>query len=318
MNMDRRDFIKKLGTAAACGALSLPLFAAGGCRGGSGILAISPEPLRFGLMTDLHYADRSKAGSRYYRESLSKAGGAIGLFNEQKVDFAIEMGDFKDQSASADEASTISYLQAVEAVFQQFKGPTYHVLGNHDVASISKSQFLANIENTGIADGRSWYSFDAKGVHCVVLDANFKGDSSEYDHGNFNWTDANIPAIELEWLVDDLAGAKGPVIIFLHQLLDGQGSYYVNNASDVRRILEDSGKVAGVFQGHRHAGGYNLINGIHYYTLKAMVEGPFPQNNAYAIVEVFDEKITISGYANVDDMELNKSNESIGELANTD
>ena len=309
MNMDRREFFKKMGTAAAYGALSLPLLGASGCSGRADISPISPGPLRFGLMTDLHYADRVKAGSRYYRDSLSKAGGSIGLFNAQKVDLIIETGDFKDQAVSADEASTISYLRAVEAVFQQFNGPTYHVLGNHDMDSISKSQFLANVENTGIAQDRSYYSFDVKGVHCVVLDANFNSDGSDYDHGNFNCNDANIPKVELDWLGNDLAAAKGPAIIFLHQLLDGQGSVYVKNAGDVRRILEDSGKVAAVFQGHHHSGSYNLINGIHYYTLKAMIEGPFPENNAYAIVEMSDNGITITGYVNVDDMQLNNLQE---------
>jgi len=52
-----------------------------------------------------------------------------------------------------------------------------------------------------------------------------------------------------------------------------------------------------VFQGHRHEGDYNLIEGIHYYTLIAMVEGPGPQNNSYAIVEVRpDYSITVTGY----------------------
>jgi len=52
-----------------------------------------------------------------------------------------------------------------------------------------------------------------------------------------------------------------------------------------------------VFQGHQHAGQYNLINNIHYYTLKAMVEGSGEQHNSYVIVELFDNlNLTISGY----------------------
>jgi alkaline phosphatase len=228
----------------------------------------------------------------------------ISLFNDQKVDFIIETGDFKDQSEPADEASTISYLQTIEKVFRQFDGPTYHALGNHDMDSISKPQFLANIENTGIAPDRSYYSFDVKGMHCIVLDANFKSDGSNYDRGNFKWEDVNIPEVELNWLKNDLAAANGPAIVFLHQCLDGKGRAYVNNAADVRKILEDSGKVAAVFQGHRHSGDHNLINGIHYYTLKAMCQGPFPQNNAYAVVELSPNRIFINGYASVEDLEL--------------
>jgi len=284
--MLRREFISKVGV----GVFGFGFLA--GC--GESDRVPSGTPLRFGVMTDLHYADRDRAGSRYYRDSLSKAGEGIAVFNEQKVDFVIETGDFKDQGRPSDEASTLTYLQTVEKVFQQFNGPTYHVLGNHDMDSISKQQFLGNVENTGIAAGRNYYSFDVKGVHCVVLDANFNSDGSDYDHGNFNWTDANIPNAEIDWLKDDLAAAKGIVVVFLHQLLDGEGSVYVNNAVDVRKVLEDSGKVAAVFQGHHHAGSYNLINGIHYYTLKAMIEGPYPENNVFAIVEVLGDRMIVT------------------------
>ncbi|MCF7954625.1 MAG: metallophosphoesterase [Phycisphaerae bacterium] len=259
-------------------------------------LSTSKTLMRFGVITDLHYADRDKAGSRYYRDSLSKAAESIALFNEQKVDFVVELGDFKDQGVPSSEASSISYLQTVEGVFQQFNGPRYHALGNHDMDSISKAQFLDNVENTGIEAGRSYYSFDVKGVHCAVLDANFNSDGSDYDHGNFDWRDENIPDAELDWLKDDLAAAKGTVIIFLHQCLDGEGEYYFNNGVNVRKILEESGKVAAVFQGHHHAGGYNLINGIHYYTFPAMCEGPFPENNAYTIVDVLEDRIIVTGY----------------------
>jgi len=173
------------------------------------------------------------------------------------------------------------------------------VLGNHDMDSLSKSQFLAGVENTGIDAGRSYYSFDLNGVHFVVLDANYDSDGTDYDHGNFDWTDANIPPAELQWLRRDLAAARGIAIVFVHQPLDGTGSYYVKNAADVRQVLEESGSVPAVFQGHRHEGGYSRIRGIHYYTLKAMVEGPGPENNSYAVVENRAEVgITITGYRN--------------------
>jgi hypothetical protein len=217
--------------------------------------------------------------------------------NTQKVDFLVELGDFKDQNSPPAEQKTLSYLQAVESVFHRFDGPTCHVLGNHDVDSISKAQFLANIENTGIDPGKSYYSFYFNGVHFVILDANYKSDGTDYDHGNFDWTDANIPPAELQWLRRDLAESPGAVIVLIHQLLDGTGSHYIKNAAEVRQILEQSGKVLAVFQGHYHNGGYSRINGIHYYTLKAMVEGPGPENNSYAIVEVRpDMSITVTGY----------------------
>jgi len=255
-----------------------------------------PNTARFGIVTDSHYANRTY-GSRFCSESLDKMAECVELMNKQEVDFLIETGDFKDQDDPPVEENTISYLQTIEAVFQRFKGPTYHVLGNHDVDSLSKSQFLANVENTGIAPDASYYSFDLNGLHFVILDADYKSDGTPYDHDNFHWADANIPAEELDWLAQDLGSTDGPTIVFVHQLLDGTGSHYVNNAADVRPILEASGRVLAVFQGHYHFGAYNNIEGIHYYTLKAMVEGSGPENNSYAIVEVHsDRSITVSAY----------------------
>jgi predicted MPP superfamily phosphohydrolase len=256
-----------------------------------------PGAVKFGIVSDCHYADTDTAGTRYYRHSLNKLIECIEVMNEQEADFLVELGDFKDQDSPPDEQKTLSYLQAVESVFCKFEGPKYHVLGNHDLDSLSKAQFLINIENTGIDSGRSFYSFDFNGVHFIVLDANYKSDEADYDHGNFDWTDANIPPAELHWLRRDLATSRGAVIILIHQLLDGTGPHYVKNPAEVRRSLEQSGRVLAVFQGHRHDGGYSLIEGIHYYTLKAMVEGPGPENNSFAIVEVRpDMSIAVTGY----------------------
>jgi len=253
--------------------------------------------VRFGIVTDCHYADADTVGTRYYRYSLDKLAGCVEIMNAQKVDFLVELGDFKDQNSPPIEQKTLSYLQAVENVFHKFDGPTYHVLGNHDQDSISKTKFLNNIENTGIDPGKSHYSFDFNGVHFIVLDANYKSDGADYDHSNFDWTDANIPPAELQWLRQDLATSSGAVVVLIHQLLDGKGSHYVKNAAEIRQILEQSSKVLAVFQGHYHDGNYSLINGIHYYTLKAMVEGPGPENNSYAIVEVLpDMSFTVTGY----------------------
>ena len=275
----------------AAAGTSLPLRRQGHTFAGS-----RPNTARFGIVTDSHYATRHYS-NRFCSESLDKMTECIELMNKQEVDFLIELGDFKDEDSPAVEENTISYLQAIEAIFRQFRGSIYHVLGNHDMDSISKSQFLANVENKGIAPDALNYSFDLKGLHFVILDANYTSDGADYDHGNFDWTDANIPASELGWLKQDLASVDGPVIVFVHQRLDGTGDHYVNNAADVRRILETSGKVLAVFQGHDHTGGYTEIQGIHYYTLRAMVVGSGAENNSYAIVEVHsDRSITVSAY----------------------
>jgi alkaline phosphatase len=92
--------------------------------------------------------------------------------------------------------------------------------------------------------------------------------------------------VQLAWLRADLAASEGGAVVFVHQLLDGQGSVYVKNAPEVRRILQESGKVLAVFQGHHHEGSYSRIEGIHYYTLQGVVEGQGLENNSYAVVEL--------------------------------
>lgn len=256
--------------------------------------------VRFGIFTDSHYADREPSGTRFYRESLRKLSECVDLMNEQKVDFMIELGDFKDQGDPPDEKETLHFLAAVEKEFCRFKGPHYHVLGNHDHDSVSKKQFLHGISNTGMIKDTGYYSFDVDQVHFVVLDANYTSDGIPYDHGNFDWTDAHVPGKQLKWLRKDLAGSRKPVVVFIHHRLDITGEnrvYGPGNADDVRNILEEAGNVMIVFQGHHHVGALNRINDITYYTLKAMVEGSGPENNSYVIAEIDrDLIIKVKGY----------------------
>lgn len=282
----RRDFLK----AAVLAGLS-PAFS--GCTYPSA----SRAKLSFGIVTDSHYADTAMRDNRFFRESADKMAECVKLMNDKKVNFLIELGDFKDQDGEPSEEKTIAYLQSIEKIFQQFNGPTYHVLGNHDVDSLSKEQFWENIKNTNIKGSSCYYSYDFRGIHFIVLDANFRTDGTVYDHGNFNSWDMYIPETELNWLTQDLADTKLPSIVFCHQQLGGRGGTYVTNAEKVRGILQDSGKVLAVFDGHAHNGGYRLVEGIHYYTLKGMIEGAGPENNSYAIVEILnDNSIIVTGY----------------------
>ncbi|MCK4564753.1 MAG: metallophosphoesterase [Verrucomicrobia bacterium] len=286
----RCEFLKASGLVVAGLSAGAPFARADGMEG--------KAKLRFGIVTDAHYAVAPSRGTRHYGESMDKMAECVALMNDQKVDFLIELGDFKDEGKPASEESTLEYLKRIEAVFGKFKGPRYHVLGNHDVDSLSKEKFLDHVENTGIANESSYYSFDSKGMHFIVLDADYTSNGTDYDHGNFNWMDTNIPDRELDWLKKDLAATSKPVITFVHQQLNVTDQYHsIKNAEEVRRVLEESGKVLAVFQGHNHAGAYSHIEDIHYYTLKALVEGSGAENNSYAIVEVQDGRdIVVTGY----------------------
>ena len=265
--------------------------------------------LRIGLVTDTHYADREPAGVRYYRESIPKLQECVNLMNQEKVDLMVHIGDFKDEDPEPQEASTLQYVSDLEAVYAQFKGPRYHVLGNHDLDSINKDQFLERVENTGIDPTSSYYSFDQNGIHIIILDATFRQDGTAYDKGNFEWTDTFIPHEQLNWLQEDLAETNKLTLVFVHQLLDPEQTieHQVKNAAKVRKILENSGRVLAVFQGHQHEGGYHLINNIHYYTLQAVVDHSGTENNSYAILEVKPTgDLVVNGYRRAEGREMGK------------
>jgi alkaline phosphatase len=265
-----------------------------------GILKTSKNsPIRFGVITDSHFADRVSKGTRFYRDSLPKLQQCITYLNTQNLDFLIHLGDFKDEAEKANEVTTLQFLKTYENEFSKFKGKRYHVLGNHDMDSISKEQFLRNIENTDIESAKSYYYYENKGMRFIVLDANFKEDGTPYHKGNFDWKDTNIPQSQLFWLKQVLAESKKPCMVFVHQMLDDFefGKYGIKNAKEVREILEKSKKVIAVFQGHKHQETYHHINGIHYYTFNAMVDYKGLENNSFSVVTIKNNlDIKIEGY----------------------
>jgi alkaline phosphatase len=246
--------------------------------------------LRVGLLTDAHYADRPPGGSRHYRDSLAKLAAAGEQFAQAPTDLLIELGDFID-SADSLEAEK-GFLRRVDAAFRQLPGARHYVLGNHCVSALTKAEFLEIV-----GQAKSHYSFDRCGIHFVILDACFRSDGVAYQRNNFHWADAFIPPDQLEWLRKDLETAAGPALVFVHQCLDAEPPYGIKNAPQVRQILEASGRVRAVFQGHHHTGGQRQIHGIHYVTLRAMVEGPAPENNAFALLDILPgNKLQLSGF----------------------
>jgi len=254
------------------------------------------QQVSFGVVTDIHHAGIPDNGARTYNQSLTKLSECMDTMNKQKVDFLIELGDFKDMSQPVNEQLTTGYLKEVENVFSRFNGKRFHVFGNHDADCITKESFNAIAKNSGVRSDKTYYSFNKGGIHFIVLDACYDSTGRSYSKGNFAWHDSNIPKEELVWLKNDIAVTLNPVVVFTHQVLDGNGTYAIRNAQVVRGILENSGKVLGVFQGHYHEGSYSRINEIHYYTLRGLIEGAYPEGNSYAIVSISPRLINISGF----------------------
>ena len=105
--------------------------------------------------------------------------------------------------------------------------------------------------------------------------------------------------------------------MFSHQTLDRVDTqdHNIKNASAVRAVLEESGKVLAVISGHDHQGGYANIKGIHYVVLNGNVgvndyrtwdvtsaeKGlDLHKDNQFSILEVSRKgktyRLTIAGY----------------------
>jgi Calcineurin-like phosphoesterase len=262
--------------------------------------AIEPmaPAFHFAMVTDLHYADKPPAGSRHYRETPGKLKAASKTFTERQPAFLVELGDLIDSADTVPQE--LAHLTRINRDLSAICPTRHYVLGNHCVHTLTKQEFLDGVERD-----KSYYSFDSGGVHFVVLDACFRSDGQPYGRKNFEWTDPNIPAAELDWLKNDLQTSDRPTIVFAHQRLDVSNHYGVKNAAAVRQLFEQSGNVQCVFQGHSHQNDYNDINNIHYCTLVAMVEGSGDANNAFSIASISgDGTIRIEGFLKQDSYSL--------------
>ncbi len=138
-------------------------------------------------------------------------------------------------------------------------------------------------------------------LSCFLFITPFNEDGADYDSGNFDWTYCKIPGNQQEGLQNELSSDNLPVIVFTHQLLnsfsDVPKNHCIDNAHEIVQILEKHNNVIAVFQGHYHGGHYSFKSGIHYYTMKAMVEGSLPGNNSFGIVEIdYHLNIMINGF----------------------
>jgi 3',5'-cyclic AMP phosphodiesterase CpdA len=222
----------------------------------------SAEPVTFGVIADLHHGLAPDAQQRL--ETFLAAA------EQARCDAIIQLGDFN----YADAAST-----ACTRLWQQFRGPRYHVLGNHDMDKVNK----AAVAQAWQMPGR-FYSFDRGGFHFIVLDRNNLKTADgyiPYAQANF-YVAGSMRAFadppQLEWLTDDLARTDKPTVVFVHQGL-GLHDEAAANADHPNHVLEKTleqprfdgrpSPVVACFCGHHHVDRHRLKHGVHYVWLNS-------------------------------------------------
>ncbi|MGB9465689.1 MAG: metallophosphoesterase [Candidatus Acidiferrum sp.] len=312
MILDRRSFLK---TAAVTGAAA--------AFGGATVFDLvadtkSPGSFDFVFFTDTHIEPELDAP--HGCDMCLKKIAAL------KPEFAIMGGDhvYDATSVGAERANTVFDLY--KKTEQSLQMPIHHAIGNHDPFGI--------IEKSGVPTsdpaygkkmyedriGKTYYSFDHKGYHFVVLDSIQPTEDRLWE--------ARIDGKQMNWLTDDLktTGATTPIIGVVHvplvtafstfaadriRLNDKYSTLTVANAPQVIAAFEGHNVIA-VLQGHTHVNEIVEYKNTKYITGGAVCgnwwHGPrmgFPEG--FTVVSLHQGKISTryetSGFQTVDPRE---------------
>jgi predicted MPP superfamily phosphohydrolase len=237
--LKRREFLYRLSNLG--GAIILPWSIS------SGQEINTNNKLRIGLIADLHHD--------IMHDSMERLSTFIKQANSSEADFVLQMGDFCVPKPENKELLNN---------FAGFNGPSYHILGNHDMDGGFSCE--ETMEFWGMRE--KYYSFNFKGLHFVIMDGN--------DPNPEPWEGYNryIGKEQQKWLREDLEKTNLDTFIFSHQTIENEEGG-VANFLDIRKILEEvnkskkKGKVVACFSGHHHTDYMTSINDIYYIQINS-------------------------------------------------
>lgn len=268
--------------------------------------------IKIGVFADCQYCDCETAGSRFYRNSLSKLEDCITEFNQtEKLKFVVGLGDLIDRDFNS--------FDSVNVILQNSKKKVYHVIGNHDL-EVEKTKLELVPSKVNLSE--TWYSFTQKGWHFIFLNGNditFHSNNQDIvkqakevtsnlkkeDKPNYYEWNGGIGSKQMEWFERELQKAndkKRNVVVFCHYPLLPIGAHSLWNTEEVIEIINNYKCVKAWINGHNHAGNYTMNNGIHFITLQGMVDTE--KDNAFAIVSISDKEIVIDGFGRELDRKL--------------
>lgn len=266
---------------------------------GSALARASSPALKIGFLTDLHFGPQAFHEGKlrkltHHAAELTRE--VIRAMNEEiRPDILVNLGDdIEDESREADLAR---YAECQE-ILMRAKAELVNVAGNHDTIHLTRDD-LARLWRR---DGPLYYSLDRRGFHLVVLHTLERKD-----------VDVRIPNAQLEWLEHDLGETVLPAVVLMHHSASEQDlsdSFWfrdlnhlalVKERRELRAILEGSGKVRAVFNGHVHRNHLDVIGGIPYVTIQSLIENldedaPGRPAAAYAVATLDEQRTVIRVY----------------------
>lgn len=237
--------------------------------------------MKIGIFTDSHYCDaKSMDNTRRPYLSLGKIKEAMKAFADAKVDVCFCMGDLTDHAPGNTKKDVEKCFKECVEVIKSFNLPFYFVPGNHDYMIMNHDEVEEILGQTLPPKTVSLGKFDF-----IMLDANYRSNSLRFDQvEEHRWNDSNLPQWQVDFFEKALNESNKDCIVFVHENLDPSipESHLVKNHVQIRDIINKSGKVKAVIQGHYHKGAESIIDGIPYITLSAMCEG---EENSFKILE---------------------------------
>ena len=259
------------------------------------------------IVSDLHCAPKGRAdetdrtGRKLMQDAQPLLERLIEEINQRiHPDFVMNLGDLVQDYGNVDE--DVAAMQHIWKQFDRIGVPHYTCVGNHDLRATRVRRETAKA--LGYED--STYSFDAAGLHVVVLgtDVDYEAKTAEGLSFEQHW----LSSKDLKWLAQDLEETSLPAIICLHFGVaedDQKGNYWfgvcpeeglLGNRRELKAICKRSGKVRAVFAGHQHWTKKIVEEGIPYYLVGSMTEnsnGDGVPDGVYVIAQIDGESVKV-------------------------
>jgi manganese-dependent ADP-ribose/CDP-alcohol diphosphatase len=253
--------------------------------------------------------------------------------NGEGVEFIAQLGDLIDGKAKTNGTEAAACDKVLEELNKCKSKFLINIIGNHDLYNFKRDQleFLLKTKIDGTT-WYSFKPSAASPLRIVVLDSydvsTIEGTTAEntkaatnfltkHNHNDIStfgvdWSEGlvgterrfvpyggMISSLQLSWVKQTLtaaASAGEAAVILLHTpLCPGACNplCLLWNYQDVLDIITESGSVIAVFAGHDHDGGYQLLDGVHHFTL------PSPllclgEELAFATVELFQDRLVVN------------------------
>lgn len=225
----------------------------------------NPDELRIGFITDLHVGSSvNGVGDGVLRlDFVDKINYFIEKMNNSFVpNFIITGGDIiEGTKVSLDKGMT--ELSLVRKLFDRTTLKKYWVVGNHDLRSVKKKQFMQSLDIDYVSK-----AFVVGNYKIIILDSNFTKDDEDVIPGG-GYTRGHISEEQIEFLEKELKNIDKRVIVFLHHpplwSIDGKSNFaFPDNAKRLQEIFSQN-KVFVVFAGHIEDLFLQEIDGVKYF-----------------------------------------------------